>query len=40
VLFRSITDWLIDNDFITLLDDDSWLNEDEEVTTDQAATTA
>ena len=37
---EAITDWLIDNDFIILLEDDSWLDENEEVSADEAATTA
>jgi hypothetical protein len=27
---EAITDWLIDNDFIVVLDEDSWLNDEED----------
>ena len=39
-LDEAILDWMTENGYLVVLDDDSWLNEDEEVTADQAATTA
>jgi hypothetical protein len=39
-LDEAILDWMIDNDYMIRLDDDGWLDEAEEVTADEAATTA
>jgi hypothetical protein len=31
---EAVMDWMIDNNFLTLLDDDDWLNEDSDVESD------
>jgi hypothetical protein len=28
---EAVTDWMIDNDFLVALDDDGWLDEDEDI---------
>lgn len=39
-LDEAVMDWLTENGYLVALDDDGWLDEDEEVTADEAATTA
>ena len=39
-LDEAVMDWLTENEYLVALDDDGWLDEDEEVTADEAATTA
>ena len=39
-LDEAILDWMTENEYMVSLDDDGWLDEDEEVTADEAATTA
>jgi hypothetical protein len=30
-MYEAVTDWMIDNDFLVALDDDGWLDEDEDI---------